>query len=67
MQEECLNVVKGTAKMNKENILEIINLERSYSTVLPGGEKKEYSVLKGISFQVRRGEFISIKIGRAHV
>ena len=46
--------------MNKENILEIINLERSYSTVLPGGEKKEYSVLKGISFQVRRGEFISI-------
>ena len=60
MQEECLNVVKGTAKMNKENILEIINLERSYSTVLPGGAKKEYSVLKGISFQVRRGEFISI-------
>ena len=46
--------------MNKDNILEIINLERSYSTVLPGGEKKEYSVLKGISFQVRRGEFISI-------
>ena len=46
--------------MNKENILEIINLERSYSTVLPGGAKKEYSVLKGISFQVRRGEFISI-------
>lgn len=35
--------------MNKDNILEIINLERSYSTVLPGGEKKEYSVLKGIS------------------
>ena len=46
--------------MNKDNILKIINLERSYSTVLPGGEKKEYSVLKGISFQVRRGEFISI-------
>ena len=60
MQEECLNVVKGTVKMNKDNILKIINLERSYSTVLPGGEKKEYSVLKGISFQVRRGEFISI-------
>ena len=46
--------------MNKDNILKIINLERSYSTVLPGGEKKEYSVLKVISFQGRRGEFISI-------
>ena len=45
--------------MNKENILEIDNLERSYSTVMPDGETKVYSVLRGISFQVKRGEFIS--------
>ena len=41
--------------MNKENILEIDNLERSYSTVMPDGETKVYSVLRGISFQVKRG------------
>ena len=46
--------------MNKENILEIDNLERSYSTVMPDGEAKVYSVLRGISFQVKRGEFIGI-------
>ena len=46
--------------MNKENILEIDNLERSYSTVMPDGETKVYSVLRGISFQVKRGEFIGI-------
>ena len=46
--------------MNKENILEINNLERSYSTVMPDGETKVYSVLRGISFQVKRGEFIGI-------
>ena len=39
--------------MNKENILEIDNLERSYSTVMPDGETKVYSVLRGISFQVK--------------
>lgn len=52
--------------MNKENILEIDNLERSYSTVMPDGETKVYSVLRGISFQVKRGEFIGI-MGRPDV
>ena len=36
--------------MNKENILEIDNLERSYSTVMSDGETKVYSVLRGISY-----------------
>lgn len=44
--------------MNKENILEIDNLERSYSTVMPDGETKVYSVLRGISFQVKRGDLL---------
>ena len=53
-----LSTVRGEIRMNKENILEIDNLERSYSTVMPDGEAKVYSVLRGISFQVKRGEFI---------
>lgn len=55
-----LSAVRGEIRMNKENILEIDNLERSYSTVMPDGETKVYSVLRGISFQVKRGEFIGI-------
>ena len=55
-----LSTVRGEIRMNKENILEIDNLERSYSTVMPDGEAKVYSVLRGISFQVKRGEFIGI-------
>ena len=55
-----LSTVRGEIRMNKENILEIDNLERSYSTVMPDGETKVYSVLRGISFQVKRGEFIGI-------
>ena len=55
-----LSAVRGEIRMNKENILEIDNLERSYSTVMPDGETKVYSVLRGSSFQVKRGEFIGI-------
>lgn len=56
--------------MNKENILEIDNLERSYSTVMPDGETKVYSVLRGISFQVKRGNLLVLwevpDVGKPH-
>lgn len=44
----------------KEKILEVIDLEKSYCTVAPGGKEIIYSVLKGLSFEVYRGEFIGI-------
>lgn len=49
--------------MNREKgtyILEVKNLERSYSTSAPDGKKIVYPVLKGLTFSVRYGEFISI-------
>ena len=46
--------------MNQEKILEIKDLKRNYSMVSPNGETITYCVLKGISFSVKRGEFISI-------
>lgn len=54
------NAVKGKTRMNEENILEINHLERNYSTLMPDGQQKIYSVLRGISFCVKRGEFIGI-------
>lgn len=43
-----------------ENILEVNNLIRNYYATTSQGEKITYSILKGISFQVRAGEFIGI-------
>lgn len=43
-----------------ENILEIENLERNYYVSTSEGEKITYSVLKGVTFQVKAGEFIGI-------
>ena len=43
-----------------ENILDIEELERSYYTDSADGEQITYSVLKGLSFQVKAGEFIGI-------
>lgn len=43
-----------------ENILDVKNLERNYYTSTSEGEKITYPVLKGVSFQVRSGEFIGI-------
>ena len=41
-------------------ILDVKNLERNYYTMTPGGNRITYSVLKGVSFQVKPGEFIGI-------
>lgn len=35
-------------------------LEKNYNTTTHEGKENIYSVLKGISFQVHKGEFISI-------
>lgn len=44
----------------EEYILDIKNLSRSYVTVNPKGDTISTHVLKGISFRVKRGEFIAI-------
>lgn len=43
-----------------ENILDIEELERSYYADSADGKQITYSVLKGLSFQVKAGEFIGI-------
>lgn len=46
--------------VNKEYILDINNLSRSYVTITPKGETISNHVLRGISFQVKNGEFVAI-------
>lgn len=41
-------------------LLEITDLERNYYTATSEGERITYSILKGITFRVERGEFIGI-------
>ena len=41
-------------------MLDIRDLERNYYTTTSEGEKITYSILKGITFQVERGDFIGI-------
>lgn len=46
--------------MNNDIVLDVQKIEKSYSTTTRNGNKNVYSVLKGISFQVHKGEFICI-------
>lgn len=43
-----------------DHLLDIRDLERNYYTTTSEGEKITYSILKGITFQVERGDFIGI-------
>ena len=44
----------------EKSILNVSNVFRSYVTVTPNGDNISNLVLKGISFRVRKGEFIGI-------
>ena len=46
--------------MSSDIILDVRKLEKNYNTTTHEGKETIYSVLKGISFQVHKGEFISI-------
>ena len=46
--------------MSSDIILDVRKLEKNYNTTTQEGKENIYSVLKGISFQVHKGEFISI-------
>ena len=46
--------------MSSDIILDVRKLEKNYNTTTHEGKENIYSVLKGISFQVHKGEFISI-------
>ena len=46
--------------MSSDIILDARKLEKNYNTTTHEGKENIYSVLKGISFQVHKGEFISI-------
>ena len=48
------------SREKEDYILEVKNLERSYSITTPDRKKIVYPVLKGLSFSVKHGEFISI-------
>ena len=54
------NRLKGAFKMSSDIILDVRKLEKNYNTTTHEGKENIYSVLKGISFQVHKGEFISI-------
>ena len=54
----------GTEMTEKERILQVKDLDRSYTVTMQTGEKTEYPVLKKISFDVEYGEFIAI-MGRS--
>lgn len=43
-----------------EKILQIVDLKRSYSSTTPDGKEIVYPVLKGITFDVQKGEFIGV-------
>lgn len=43
-----------------EKILQIVDLKRSYSSITPDGKEIVYPVLKGITFDVQKGEFIGV-------
>ena len=55
-----INRLKGAFKMSSDIILDVRKLEKNYNTATHEGKETIYSVLKGISFQVHKGEFISI-------
>ena len=55
-----INRLKGAFKMSSDIILDVRKLEKNYNTTTHEGKETIYSVLKGISFQVHKGEFISI-------
>ena len=44
--------------MSSDIILDVRKLEKNYNTATHEGKETIYSVLKGISFQVHKGEFI---------
>ena len=44
----------------RKRVLEVTDLEKSYSMVTPEGKEVSHFVLKGISFDVYQGEFIGI-------
>ena len=46
--------------MSSDIILDVRKLKKNYNTTTHEGKENIYSVLKGISFQVHKGEFISI-------
>lgn len=54
------NRLKGAFKMSSNIVLDVRRVEKNYNTTTQEGKENIYSVLKGISFQVHKGEFISI-------
>ena len=48
------------SKESEKEILKVVDLKRSYHTVTPEGKEMVYPVLKGISFEVQKGEFIGV-------
>lgn len=48
----------------KQEMVKVVNLEKSYEISARGGEKTVYPVLKGLSFQVAAGELVGI-MGRS--
>lgn len=59
------HIIQGEVEMdNFDHILEISDLEKSYRTTSAGEGEKIYPVLRGISFDVRRQEFVGI-MGRS--
>ena len=46
--------------MSSNIVLDVRRVEKNYNTTTQEGKENIYSVLKGISFQVHKGEFISI-------
>ena len=55
-----INRLKGAFKMSSNIVLDVRRVEKNYNTTTQEGKENIYSVLKGISFQVHKGEFISI-------
>lgn len=55
-----INRLKGAFKMSSNIVLDVRRVEKNYNTTTREGKENIYSVLKGISFQVHKGEFISI-------
>ena len=53
-----INRLKGAFKMSSDIILDVRKLEKNYNTTTHEGKENIYSVLKGISFQVHKGEYI---------
>lgn len=48
------------SKESEKEILKVTDLKKSYYTVTPEGKEMVYPILKGISFDVKKGEFIGV-------